>query len=56
MPDKKLGLIHLNPGACGKEGFHKMRTAMRFELEDGKIQKLEVIELGLRGKLQWNFN
>lgn len=51
MPDKKLGLIHLNPGACGKEGFHKMRTAMRFEIEEGKIQKLEVIELGLRGRI-----
>lgn len=51
MSDKKLGLLHLNPGACGKEGFHKMRTAMRFEIEDGKIQKLEVIELGLRGKI-----
>ena len=51
MPDKQLNLLHLNPGACGKEGFHKMRTAMRFEIEKGKIQHLEVIELGLRGKL-----
>ncbi|MEO1261013.1 MAG: metallophosphoesterase family protein [Bacteroidota bacterium] len=52
IPDKKLNLIHLNPGACGKEGFHKMRTAMRFEIEEGRIQQLEVIELGLRGRLK----
>lgn len=52
MPDKKLSLLHLNPGACGKEGFHKMRTAMRFNVSDGKITQLEVIELGLRGSLE----
>lgn len=55
MQDKSLGLLHLNPGACGIEGFHKMRTAMRFSIADGKIQQLEVIELGLRGKLPPNF-
>lgn len=52
MSDKKLGLLHLNPGACGKEGFHKIRTAMRFDIEEGKIKQLEVIELGLRGKIK----
>ena len=51
MPDRQLGLLHLNPGACGKEGFHRMRTAMRFEIEAGKVQQLEVIELGLRGSI-----
>ncbi|MEZ4930687.1 MAG: metallophosphoesterase family protein [Saprospiraceae bacterium] len=51
MHDKQLGILHLNPGASGKEGFHRMRTAMRFEIENGKVQKLEVIELGLRGQL-----
>ncbi len=49
MPDKKLNLIHLNPGACGNEGFHKVRTAMRFEIQNGKLGKLEVIELAIRG-------
>ncbi|HFA49603.1 MAG TPA: metallophosphoesterase [Bacteroidetes bacterium] len=49
MPDKKLNLIHLNPGACGNVGFHKIRTVMRFEISEGKIGKLEVIELGSRG-------
>ena len=45
MPDKKLGLMHINPGAAGKSGFHKFRTAVRFKIEDGSIKDLEVIEL-----------
>lgn len=46
--DKKLNLLHLNPGAAGREGFHKVRTLMRFVIEDTKIKDLEVIELGAR--------
>ena len=48
MPDKKLKLLHLNPGAAGKQGFHQMLTLMRFELNAGKIENLEVIELEKR--------
>ncbi|MDM1523822.1 metallophosphatase family protein [Empedobacter stercoris] len=44
MPDRQLGLIHMNPGAVGKHGFQKVRTMLRFELNDGKIENLEVIE------------
>lgn len=44
MPDKQLGLIHMNPGAVGKHGFQKVRTMLRFELNSGKIENLEVIE------------
>ena len=44
MPDKKLDLIHMNPGAIGKHGFHKVRTMLRFEINDKQIQNLEVIE------------
>ncbi len=50
IPDKDLGLLHLNPGAFGKEGFHRMRTMMRFEISEGRVQQLEVIELGFRGR------
>ncbi len=46
IPDHKLGLIHLNPGAAGTHGFHKVRTMLRFTLDKGKIENLEVIELG----------
>ncbi len=43
-------MLHLNPGAAGKEGFHKMRTLLRFEINEKKISNMQVIELGLRGK------
>ncbi len=48
MMDKKLGVLHMNPGACGKHGFHQMRTMLRFEIHDADIKNLEVIELGKR--------
>jgi|SRR5690606_3975301 len=46
MPDRKLNLLHMNPGACGIYGFHQVRTMLRFEINSGKIENLEVIELG----------
>ncbi|WP_162426146.1 metallophosphoesterase family protein [Pontibacter pudoricolor] len=49
MPDKSLNnLLHLNPGAAGKHGFHTMRTMMRFDVNNGKVANLQVIELGKR--------
>ena len=51
MPDKKYNLLHMNPGAAGKHGFHKMRTLIRFSIDNGKIIQPEVIELGLRGQI-----
>ncbi len=52
MPDKRLNLLHLNPGACGHHGFHNMRTLLRFTLNDGKISDMEVVELGRRGLIK----
>lgn len=45
MPDKKLGLLHMNPGAIGKQGFHKLRTLLRFQISSGRIHDLEVVEI-----------
>ena len=45
MYDKKLQLLHINPGAAGKYGFHKQRTLVRFSIEEGQFKDLEVIEL-----------
>ena len=45
MFDKKLNLLHINPGAYGKLGYHKVRTAVRFQLNKGRAEKLEVYEL-----------
>lgn len=50
MPDKDRGLLYMNPGAAGHQGFHKMRTLLRFEINNGKIENLEAIELGARGR------
>lgn len=46
MFDKKNHLLHLNPGAAGKYGWHKMRTMLRFSIDGNEIKDLEVIELG----------
>ena len=46
--DKKLNLLHMNPGAAGKHGFHTVRTMLRFEINEDKISNLEVIELEQR--------
>lgn len=44
MPDKKLDLLHINPGAIGTHGFHKVRTMVRFEIDGKQIKNLEIIE------------
>ena len=51
MPDHGFQLLHINPGACGKEGFHKVSTVVRFGFDQGRVVELEVVELGLRGRL-----
>lgn len=46
--DKKLNVLHMNPGACGNHGFHKVKTLLRFTIHGTKISDLEIIELGNR--------
>lgn len=46
--DKKLNLLHINPGAAGKSGFHKVRTMLRFVIDEDKIKDLEIIEIEQR--------
>lgn len=48
IPDKRFNLIHMNPGAVGKHGFHKVRTMLRFTIDGKKIENLEVIEFPKR--------
>lgn len=47
--DKKYQLLHINPGACGHQGLHTIRTVVRFDIRAGRIENCEVIELGRRG-------
>ena len=52
MPDpKRLGSLCINPGAAGKYGFHHEKTMVRFELNNSRIENLEVVKLGKRAKI-----
>lgn len=48
MYDEKLQCLHMNPGAAGKHGWHKVRTLIRFVIDEADIRDCEVIELGNR--------
>ena len=48
MYDKKYNLLHLNPGACGIQGFHQVKTVLRFAIEAAEIKNMEISELGKR--------
>lgn len=51
MPDpKRPGLLYVNPGAAGQQGFHRMRTLILMELGDGRVLDMKAVELGLRGR------
>ena len=44
--DTKRNMLVINPGAAGIQGFHVVRTALRFHIENGRIHSMEVFELG----------
>ena len=48
MYDDKLHCLHMNPGAAGKHGWHKVRTIIRFVIDGNEMKDAEVIELGNR--------
>jgi putative phosphoesterase len=48
MYDDKHQCLHINPGAAGKQGWHKVRTLVRFKIDGPDIKDCEVIELGKR--------
>ncbi|MEQ8925444.1 MAG: metallophosphoesterase family protein [Fulvivirga sp.] len=48
IKDPNHNLLHMNPGAAGIQGFHKVKTLMRFDIEQKEIKNLQVIELGKR--------
>jgi putative phosphoesterase len=45
VKDPKRNMLVINPGAAGIQGFHLVRTALRFRLDQGKISDMEVFEL-----------
>jgi hypothetical protein len=45
-------MLYINPGAAGNHGFHHMKTLVRFDISNGEIKNMEVIELGKRGLMK----
>ncbi|MBN8853898.1 MAG: YfcE family phosphodiesterase [Sphingobacteriales bacterium 50-39] len=48
MYDDKLNCLHMNPGAAGNQGWHQVRTIVRFTIDGKDMRDCEVIELGRR--------
>lgn len=48
--DEQLQCLHINPGAAGLQGWHKVKTLVRFVIDGKEIKNCEVIELGKRGE------
>lgn len=46
VPDPELGLLHVNPGAAGQQGWQRVRTLVKLTLDSGDIRDLDVITLG----------
>ncbi|HRH51500.1 MAG TPA: metallophosphoesterase family protein [Panacibacter sp.] len=51
MYDDKLQCLHINPGAAGLQGWHKVKTLVRFVIDGSQIKNCEIIELGKRGTI-----
>ena len=49
--DDKINCLHINPGAAGNQGWHKIKTIVRFAIDGSNIKDCEVIELGRRGTI-----
>jgi uncharacterized protein len=45
MYDKSLGLMHINPGAAGMSGFHQIKTAIRFKVDNQEVKNIQILEM-----------
>jgi predicted phosphodiesterase len=53
MRDPAYGnMLVLNPGAAGVQGFHQVKTLLRFTLDNGKVTHMEAVEMGKRGEIK----
>ncbi len=51
--DKKLNLLHINPGAAGNSGLHRVITFIRFKIEGEQIKELEIMEIERQSKMKY---
>ena len=54
MNDRKLGLLHMNPGAAGNFGWHKVKTILTFNIDGKEIKDLKVIEFPISNPIEFN--
>ena len=47
--DPKAGLLYINPGACGLQGWQVERTALRVHIDEGKIHDMELFRVPRNG-------
>jgi putative phosphoesterase len=45
MYDKKLSMMHINPGAAGMSGFHYKKTAIKFVIDNQEIKNMQILEI-----------
>ena len=45
MGDRAYDMLYVNPGAAGLQGWHVVRTALRFRIEADGVKDMEVFEL-----------
>lgn len=48
MYDSELHCLHINPGACGQQGWHQVKTLVKFSIDGKEIKDCKIIELGKR--------
>lgn len=46
MYDNELHCLHINPGACGQQGWHQIKTLVKFSIDGKEIKDCKIIELG----------
>lgn len=51
MNDSHYNMLYINPGACGNQGWHTVRTALRFKLEEGTIKDMEIFNLPRQSRI-----
>jgi putative phosphoesterase len=45
MFDESLQCLHMNPGAAGNQGWHKVKTLIRFTIDGKEMKDCQVIHL-----------
>ncbi|MBS4058409.1 MAG: metallophosphatase family protein [Bacteroidetes bacterium] len=55
VPDPRMKLLHINPGACGKQGMHTKITLVKFEIDQGRPKNLEIMEIERKGPPSLNY-